>query len=178
MQTVTNYYYDNKIEVQFDFDNTCLVPDIPQKDRVVYTRPIQVYKGVTNILKIEIKNADQKPVNVTGHTLTFNIVEDYVYSNANVVLSTAVEPLDFSVGTGYVALPPLDLVQLTDERYNYNVKISTCWGNVASYVDDNYGAAGQLILMDSAYPVEPPNNLDLGNIGDATVSAMYDFGNI
>ena len=118
MQTVTNYYYDNKIEVQFDFDNTCLVPDIPQKDRVVYTRPIQVYKGVTNILKIEIKNADQKPVNVTGHTLTFNIVEDYVYSNANVVLSTAVEPLDFSVGTGYVALPPLDLVQLTDERYN------------------------------------------------------------
>lgn len=178
MQTITNYYYDNTINVQFDISGNCLVPDIPQRNRVVYTRPIQIYKGVTNILKVEIKNADQKPVNVTGHALTFNIVDDYVYANATTVLTANVEPLDFSIGTGYVAIPALDLVDLTREQYNYNIKIQTCWGNVASYVDDNYGAAGQLYINNSAYPVPQPANLDLGPTGDGIDSTIDDFGTI
>jgi hypothetical protein len=144
----------------------------------VYTRPIQIYKGVTNILKVEIKNADQKPVNVTGHVLTFNIVDDYVYSNATTVLSATVEPLDFSTGTGYVAIPAADLVDLSREQYIYNIKIQTCWGNVASYVDDNYGAAGQIYVNNSAYPVNLPENLDLGPTGDGVDSSIEDLGKI
>ena len=178
MQTVTNYYYDNTVAVQFDISATCLIPDIPQRNRVVYTRPIQLYKGVSNVLKVEIKNADQKPVNVTGHTMVFNIVDDYVYSNATTVLSANVEPLDFSVGTGYVVIPALDMVQLTREQYNYNIKIQTCWGNVASYVDDNYNAAGQIYINSSAYPVSMPGNLDLGPTGDGIDSTIDDFGTI
>ena len=88
MQTVTSYYYDNTVVVQFDITDTCLIPvEIPQRNRVVYTRPLQIYKGITNVVKIQVKNADQKPINITGHTLTFNVVDDYVFSNANVVLS-------------------------------------------------------------------------------------------
>lgn len=179
MQTIISYYYDNTITVQFDIDQTCLIPvSIPQRNRVVYTRTIKLYKGITNIVKVAVQNADQKPIDITGHTLTFNIVDDYVFANANVVYSSNVTISNASAGLGYVAIPGLDLVQLDRENYNYNIKINTCWGNVASYVDDNYGAAGQLQLSGSAYPVEPPTALDLGNIGDQTVSAMYDFGEI
>lgn len=178
MQTVTNYYYDNVIDVQFDISANCLIPDIPQKDRVVYTRPIQVYKGITNILKVEVKNADQKPLDVTGHTLTFLVVDDYVNTNANVVISTTVESIDFTKGTGYVVIPGADLVQLDREQYNYSIKIATCWGNVATYVDDNYGASGQFYVYDSSYPVSQPANLDLGLVGDGITSAVYDFGTI
>lgn len=179
MQTVTSYYYDNTVVVQFDIPDTCLIPvQIPQRNRVVYTRPLQIYKGITNVVKIEVKNADQKPINVTGHTLTFNVVDDYVYANANVVLSANVTLSNAAAGLGYVTLTGLDLVQLTREQYTYNVKIQTCWGNVASYVDDNYGAAGQLYVSDSAYPVPQPAALDLGQTGDGVVSAVYDFGTI
>lgn len=178
MQTITNYYYDNTIEVQFDIGGNCIIPNIPQKDRVVYTRPIQIYKGVSNVLKVEIKNADQKPLNVTGHTMTFNIVDDYVYSNATTVLTATIEPIDFSVGAGYVVIPAADMVQLDREQYNYNIKIQTCWGNVASYVDDNYGAAGQLYVNNSAYPVPLPGNLDLGATGDGIDSLIIDNGTI
>jgi len=179
MQTIISYYYDNTVTIQFDIDSTCLIPvSISQRNRVVYTRPIKIYKGITNIVKIAVQNADQKPIDITGHTLVFNIVDDYVFANANVVYSTNVTISNASVGLGYVAIPGLDLVQLDKENYNYNVKINTCWGNVASYVDDNYGAAGQLQLNSSAYPVESPANLDLGQIGDGIVSAMYDFGEI
>ena len=179
MQTITSYYYDNTIVVQFDIDSTCLIPvSMVERNRIVYTRTIQLYKGVTNIVKIEVKNAAQKPIDVTGHTLTFNIIDDYVYSNANVVLSANVTLSNAAAGLGYVAIPGLDLVQLEREEYIYNVKIHTCWGNVASYVDDNYGAAGQLQISDVAYPVPQPTVLDLGQTNDGITSAMYDFGTI
>ena len=144
----------------------------------MYTRPLQIYKGVTNVIKIAVKNADQKPIDVTGHVLTFDVVDDYVFSNANVVLTTTVVMSNAAAGLGYVTLTGLDLVQLDREQYNYNVKIQTCWGNVASYVDDNYGCAGQLYVSDSAYPVAQPAALDLGSLGDGINSAMYDFGTI
>lgn len=179
MQTITSYYYDNNITVQFDIGSNCtILANIPQRNRVVYTRTIQIYKGVTNVIKIQVQNADQKPIDISGHTLLFNVVDDYVFANANVVLSANVTISNASQGLGYVVLPGLDLVQLDREQYNYNVKIQTCWGNVASYIDDNYGAIGQLMVSDAAYPVEDPDTLDLGQIGDGITSAMYDFGTI
>jgi hypothetical protein len=178
MQTVTSYYYDNTVEVQFDIDATCLTPNIPQRNRVVYTRTLQIYKGVTNVLKIEVKNANQKPIDVSGHTMTFNIVDDYVFANANVVLTANVTAINAAAGLGYVTLTGLDLTQLDREQYTYNVKINSCWGDVAAYVDDNYGAAGQLVVSSSAYPVNQPATLDLGLIGDPTTSEMVDFGTI
>lgn len=179
MQTITSYYYDNTVTVQFDITGDCtILTNLPQRNRVVYTRTIQLYKGVTNVVKIAVQNADQKPIDITGHTLTFNIVDDYVYANANVVLMANVTVSNAAAGIGYVVLPGLDLVQLDREMYNYNVKIYTCWGNVASYIDDNYGAAGQIMMSSSAYPVEEPVPLDLGSVGDGITSAMYDFGTI
>jgi hypothetical protein len=179
MQTIENYYYDNNIQIQFDIQEDCLVlSQIPQRNYFVYTKTLQLYKGVTNILKVAVKNADQKPLNITGSELTFNIVDDYVFANANVVLSANVTITNAAIGTGYVAIPGLDLVQLDREQYNYNIKINTCWGNVASYVDDNYGAAGQIFVSNSAYPINPPVSLDLGLIVDPVASAIYDFGNI
>lgn len=179
MQTITSYYYDNKITVQFDIGSDCLIlTAIPERNRVVYTRTVQLYKNVTNVVKIEVKNSNQKPIDITGHTLTFNIVDDYVYANANVVLTTNVTVSNASAGLGYVVIPGLDLVQLDREQYNYNIKIGTCWGNVVAYVDDNYGAAGEIFLSNSAYPVYPPVSLDLGLISDTVNSAIFDFGNI
>lgn len=179
MQTVTSYYYDNTVNVQFDIAGDCLIlTNIPERNRVVYTRTLQMYKNVSNVIKIEVKNSAQKPIDITGHTLTFNLVDDYVFANANTVLTANVTISNASVGQGYIVIPGLDLVQLDREQYNYNVKINTCWGNVAAYVDDNYGAAGEVFISDSAYPVYPPVSLDLGLISDETTSAIYDFGNI
>lgn len=174
MQTITNYYYDNVISVQWDDD-----PSIVQRNRVVYTPPVKIYKGVNNILKVELKNSNQKPVDLTGYVLTFNIVDDYVFNDASTVLTTNVTITNASMGYGYVVITEYDLVQLTREQYNYNILINnTCWGNIATYVDDNYGAAGQLQVSNSAYPVEQPAALDLGPAGDGIDSAIFDFGTI
>jgi len=159
--------------VQYDVD-----PEIMQRNRVVYTNTLQIYKGIDNILKIKVQNADQKPVNITGFNLTFNMVEDYVFANATTVLSTNVTIVNANAGLGTVTISSLNMVQLTAEQYNYNVKINNGTANIAAYVDDNYGAAGQIMVSSAAYPVAEPVALDLGTINDSTESAIYDFGNI
>lgn len=173
MQQINSYIYDNSVLAQYDVD-----PEIMQRNRVVYTNTLQIYKGIDNILKIKVQNADQKPVNITGFTLTFNIVEDYVFANATTVLSTNVTIVNANAGLGSVTISSLNMVQLTAEQYNYNVKINNGTANIAAYVDDNYGAAGQIMVSSAAYPVAPPVALDLGTINDSTDSAIYDFGNI
>ena len=173
MQQVNSYLYDNTVLVQYDLD-----PEIVQRNRVVYTRTLEIYKGIDNILKIKVQNSDQKPVNITGYALTFNIVNDYVFANATVVLSANVTVVNANAGLGTVTLSSTDLTQLDLEQYTYNVKINNGSANVAAYVDDNYGAAGQLQISSAAYPVAPPVSLDLGLIGDGVNSATYDFGNI
>ena len=173
MQQINSYIYDNSVLAQYDVD-----PEIMQRNRVVYTNTLQIYKGIDNILKIKVQNADQKPVNITGFNLTFNIVEDYVFANATTVLSTNVTIVNANAGLGSVTISSLNMVQLTAEQYNYNVKINNGTANIAAYVDDNYGAAGQIMVSSAAYPVAAPVALDLGTINDSTDSAIYDFGNI
>lgn len=173
MQQINSYIYDNSVLVQYDVD-----PEIMQRNKVVYTNTLQIYKGIDNILKIKVQNADQKPVNITGFNLTFNMVEDYVFANATTVLSTNVTIVNANAGLGTVTISSLNMVQLTAEQYNYNVKINNGTANIAAYVDDNYGAAGQIMVSSAAYPVAEPVALDLGTINDSTESAIYDFGNI
>lgn len=173
MQQINSYIYDNVILVQYDND-----PTIQQRNRVVYTPTLEIYKGIDNVLKVKVQNADQKPINITGYALTFNMVDDYVYANANVVLSANVTIVNANAGLGTVTISSLDMVQLDREQYTYNIKIRSGSSNVAAYVDDNYGAAGQIMVSSAAYPVAPPVSLDLGFIDDGVVSATFDFGNI
>jgi hypothetical protein len=94
------------------------------------------------------------------------------------VLSSNITVVNASIGLGTVTISQLDMVQLDRERYTFNVKINDGSANVAAYVDDNYGAAGQVIVSSVAYPVPPPANLDLGLVSDGVTSAIFDFGNI
>ena len=178
MQTIVSYYYDNTIQVQLDISESGLDINTNQRNRVVYTRTIQMYKNINNVLKFQFLNSEQKPINLGNRSATFNIVDDYVYANANVVLSSNITIYNSSQGLGYTIVSGNDLVQLDRENYTYNVKIDSIYGNVVTYVDDNYNAVGQIFLSNSAYPVDPPVALDLGQIADTTISAIYDFGNI
>jgi len=172
MQQINAYSYDNAILVQYDID-----PTVEQRNRVVYTRTLDIYKGVDNVLKVKVQNADQKPINIANLSLSFNLVDAYVNANATVVLSANVTVTNASAGLGSVTLTNLDLVQLEREQYNYNIKINNGTANIAAYVGDNYNAIGQIRLIPSAYPVNTPG-LDLGQVGDGYNSLIEDFGNI
>ena len=109
MQSIDNYYYKNEIDVQFHFD-----PTLKQRNRVLYQRPIKLYKGIDNQVQFNIKNADQQPVNITGFDLTFNMLSD---NEGSLIMSTPVTVINANVGTTTVTISELDLLDCDQEFY-------------------------------------------------------------
>lgn len=137
-----SYLYTNKIQVQVLDDD----PTIKTRNRKVYTRPIKVYKGVDNVITLNFKNNDQKPANISGLTFTFAIKAN-VDVSANVWYTTATIS-NVSTAVGTVTLDTANIANLTQDYYNYTITY-TGTGNLTlpTYVDDNFGAAGQLHVV-------------------------------
>ena len=64
MQKISSYLYPNRIEV---IANVALDPDTcPVEWKIVYQKPIKIYKGVDNVIELEVKNSDQKRIDLFG----------------------------------------------------------------------------------------------------------------
>jgi hypothetical protein len=80
MQEITGYLYTNWVECQLNDD-----PTITTRNRIVYARPIQIYKNIDNTLKFVFKNQDQKRIHVNAYTLTLYIFSTNSYTVNQVV---------------------------------------------------------------------------------------------
>lgn len=176
MQQITSYVYDNEIRVVYSEDAS-----IYQRNRLVYAREINLFKGVSNTLKVRVLNDHQKPLNLTDKQLVFTVVDDYVNNGSAAVLTAVVVIEDEAKGIGTVTISSNDLQSLTRTSYKWAIKIRTLATNAPYYptfVDDNFGTYGQLKINDDAYAVGEPVTFDLGDISDGVDSAIYDLGEI
>lgn len=164
MQQINSYIYDNTILVQVDTD-----PDIIQRNRVVYTRTIKCYQGVDNVIKVKVQNQDQKPINIASTTLVFSVIDDYVTSNANIVFQTNVTVSNATTGTGTVLIPRENINGFTRDQYIYSIYYTHGNLQYAAYVDDNFGAQGQMQVVSTAYPEFT---------GNVVVSGVEDLGTL
>jgi hypothetical protein len=154
MQVITSYFYPNLVEVQFDND-----PLLTLRNHVVYTRTIKLYKGITNTVKIQFKNRDQKPVNVTGFVIKFSMFDE---NGAGTVIAKECTIVDAVKGIATVTLSEADLIPCRSEFYNYSVLLMYPDGTeLAVYADDNYTVRGQIQLLAGHYPEFKPS-IDVG----------------
>ena len=148
MQQINTYIYDNTILVQIAAD-----PEIEQRNRVVYTRTITCYKGVNNVIKVKVQNQDQKPYNLANvQPLVFSVIDDYVTSNANVIFQSNVTISNATTGIGTVTIPTANVNVFERDQYIYSIRYTSGNVNYAAYVDDNWGAQGQMFVVSTAYP--------------------------
>ena len=75
MPIISSYLYENKFTVQILEDD----PTIKTRNRVVYQRPIEIYRGADNPITIYFKNQDQKAANIAGVTFTGYIIEEAIH---------------------------------------------------------------------------------------------------
>lgn len=160
MQQINSYIYDNTILVQVATD-----PDIEQRNRVVYTRTINCYQGVDNLIKVKVQNQDQKPYNITDTTLVFSIIDDFVTSNANVIFQTNVTVSNAITGTGTVLIPRDNINGFTRDQYIYSIYYTSGNLQFPAYVDDNYGAQGQMVVVSTSYP-QFTSNIIINDVED------------
>ena len=137
MQTIKSYLYDQKVEVQI-LDTSIFTV----RNRIVYSRPIDVYQGIDNPILLIVKNQDQKKVDVTGYTVQVDI-QDHVNNvtvwSANVDFSANVGG-NVQLGQGQVTVPRELLANLEQRIYKLTTRtISNTGAERPLYVDDNYG---------------------------------------
>ena len=115
----------------------------------VYAKKLTINKGVDNVILFEFINQDEKPVNITGSTFTFRVIDQ---EGRALINETEMVTLNAQYGRAKVTLPAGDLDALRAQPASYS--ITRYSGNLteAVFVDAQAGARADVDIMDSVYP--------------------------
>ena len=144
------YIYETGYTLFSDLDGA-----VKQGYTPMYQKDIQVVKGVTNTIKFTVKNQDQKPLDISGETLTFNLVNK---ETGAVHLQKHCTTLDdgsttATKGVATLTLTESDTASLVSKFYKFSVTRTIGGsGNHVTYANTYYEVAGTMELVDQVYP--------------------------
>lgn len=157
MQTISVYLYPNRVRA---FSNA-LASSQTERYRNVYNRNLKVYRGADNRLEIRIMNSDQKPRDITGLSIVFNLVSR---DTQELVLKRDCTVQSIVEGRVAVSLTEADLIDIQPGFYQYSITGETRTGGdlytvtnrVPLYVDSQYGVNAVIEVLSgvSGEPVE------------------------
>jgi hypothetical protein len=140
MQKISSYLYSNRIAINLDLASS------PVEWRIVYQRKVKIYKGYDNIISLDIKNSDQKRIDVSDLTLKCLIMDHLgqeVYT-ADVVHSD-------TPGLATFNIPSLAVDSISPQFLRYAVYVlnEDDTRNVI-YGDTQFGVTGFMDLIGDA----------------------------
>jgi len=120
----------------------------------VYAKTLTVNKGVDNVLLFEFINQDQKPVNVTGSSFVFRLLNQ---TGDRLLLEKDMEVLNAPTGRYKVVLTAADIIDITAQPASYSIQRAA--GNYvqAVYVNANAEARADCDIVDSIFPEFVPS---------------------
>jgi hypothetical protein len=120
----------------------------------LYSRPIKLYYGSTNPLKVTFLTADQKAVNMTNINVCFNLFE---VGSQEVLLSKTGNIANANSGVATITILPTDISNLELGYYEAAFSAVDSTGAVtAVYTDDHYGSRITVDLDAGPVNVLPP----------------------
>ena len=144
MQKISTYLYPNRIELLAD------LAGFTTEYTNVYQRTLKIYNGIDNTIEFDIKNADQKRIDLTTlSTIRLNVMDaagNALPNSPYTVNSTAIK------GIATVTIPQADLTDLTQQYLQYSVTAVKAGADVMLYGDSRFGALGKMELVGSAMP--------------------------
>lgn len=160
MHKLPIYIYETGYTLFSDLD-----AGVKQGYTPMYQKDIQVVKGVTNTIKFTVKNQDQKPLDISGETLTFNLVNK---ETGAVYLQKPCTTVDdgstvATKGVATLTLSESDTATLVSKFYKFSVTRTIGGsGNHVTYANTYHEVAGTIEIVDQVYPaftnsVELPN---------------------
>lgn len=144
MHHISSYLYDNRILVLLLDED----PNLSTRYRIVYSRIVKVHEGVDNLVTVNFKNSDQKAANIVGKTFTFNLAANVGNTS---IWSTPITISNVARAVGTVVIDQANIANLGQEFYNYTISYSSGNLTLPAYVDDNWGAAGQLQIIKGSF---------------------------
>jgi len=148
MQLIPRYLYENNVDV-ISNDIGFVV-----EYRPVYSRNLNVYKGVDNKIQFRMLNAEQKPIDISGQVIEFEAFDD---EKDQVLVYEATIQDDGSTrankGMFYVTITENDLLNIPSQYLSYTIyQRERCDERVVTYSDRNFGACGTIYVSDCAHP--------------------------
>ena len=153
MQLIPRYLYRNRIDVVSN--DIGFVTEY----RPVYSRQVKVYKGVDNKIQFRMLNADQKPINISGHQIEFQAFDD----EKNQVLKYDATIQDdgsttSTKGMFYVTVTENDLLNLPSQYLSYSIfDKESCDVKVVTYTNGHFDACGTIYIDDCTSPTILPS---------------------
>lgn len=133
----------------------------------VYAKQLTINKGVDNVLLFEFINQDEKPVNITGSSFVFRVVNQ---AGDELLITKPMEILSAALGRVKVVLNSEDTINIMAQPASYSIQRAA--GNYvqAAYVDANSQARADCNIVDSVLPQFIPS-------AECTVPDMYGKNN-
>ena len=122
--------------------------------RPVYSRQLQVYKGIDNKLEFKLVNADQKPIDVSAYTPRFQAFDE----NKNLIIEhdgevNILDDSSASRGLFTVTITENDLLNVKQQYLSYSIHLVDTNGNASiTYSDSHFGNSGIIKVSTEAYP--------------------------
>jgi hypothetical protein len=116
----------------------------------VYSRQLNVYRGIDNTLEFKILNADQKPIDLTGKTINFVAFDE----NKNLSITRNGTNDSNIKGLVSVVINDSDTINLKDQYLSYNITIrdDTTTASTLTYSSSHFAQEGIIKLSSEAYP--------------------------
>ena len=115
----------------------------------VYAKQLTINKGVDNVLLFEFVNQDEKPVNITGTSFLFRVLNQ---PGTAILLEQPMVILNGPLGRAKVTLPANMLFDVMGQPASYSIIRSSGNLNQAVFVDAGAGARAPAVIADSVLP--------------------------
>jgi hypothetical protein len=122
----------------------------------VYAKTLTVNKGVDNVLLFEFINQDQKPVNITGSTFKFRLMNQ---AGDQLLTEKSMDVLSAATGRVRVVLAPEDTNDIVAQPGSYSIERIQGSYHQAAFTDANAGARADCDIVDSIYPEFVPSQM-------------------
>lgn len=143
----TNVYLSPQLHTVLVVDTTG--PNFDRRWEPVYAKNLKLNLGVDNVILFQFVNQDQKPVNISGATFTFRIIDQ---SGEQLILAQDLVTLSASTGRARVTVTAEQTLGMIAQTACYSLEVSSGVLSQAVFVDDYAGARGVIDIMDSVYP--------------------------
>lgn len=151
-----------------------LIGNSPRKYMPVYAKPLTLNKGVDNKIQFQFLNQEQKPVDITGKSITCRILN---YNGTQVLLRKALN-LDFALtGIASLNLNAADIEDIDAQKAYYSLEIPVGEFDYPVFVDANAGARGDMNIVNSVLPSFVPSQAVTIPTGQAFPNISNSSGN-
>jgi hypothetical protein len=143
MQRIQVYLYPNRITLVSNLDEGSAHN---VEWRIVYQRTVKIYKGIDNIIELELKNNDQKRIELGTNELKLVLMDQ----SQNLINTYTAQSLEDStiVGLARITIPSADIANLDPQYLRFAVyQVKGLNENLLTYTDSQFGGIGTIQLL-------------------------------